>query len=318
MAQDTSMPAPTGAARRRPWLTQDRREELTAYLFISPWVIGFLVFTLGAMIFSLWLSFLDTDLLGRSQFVGPNNYVALFQDPLFIQSLKVTTLYTVLTVPLSTIIALLIALMLNQKILFPGVFRVIYYLPALVTGVAVTILWSWVLNPDNGLLNGFLLSLGVPRASLPRWFLSENWALPSLVLMSLWGVGAGTIIYLAGLQGIPTDLYEAAEVDGARGWGRFRHITLPLMTPVLFFQLIVGLIGALQVFTQAFITTNGGPNNATLFVLLYLYRNAFQYFRMGYASALAWVLFVYILVLTLVMFRWSAAWVYYEGELRKG
>jgi multiple sugar transport system permease protein len=317
MAQDTSLPtAAPAAARRRPWLTQDRREELTAYLFISPWVIGFLVFTLGAMIFSLWLSFLDTDLLSKSQFVGPNNYVALFQDPLFLQSLKVTTLYTVLTVPLSTIIALLIALMLNQKVIFPGVFRVIYYLPALVTGVAVTILWSWVLNPDSGLLNGFLLSLGVPRASLPRWFLSENWALPSMVLMSLWGAGANMLLYLAGLQSIPTQLYEAARIDGASNWQQFWSVTLPMLSSTIFFNLVLNIIGSYQVFTQAYLLTNGGPNNATLTMVLYLFRKSFQQFYFGYASAIAWVLFLIILVFTLSVVRSSDAWVYYEGSRR--
>ena len=160
-----------------------------------------------------------------------------------------------------------------------------------------------------------LSSLGVQG---PSWLGDERWALPSLVLMSLWGVGASTIIYLAGLQGIPTDLFEAAEVDGARGWDRLIHITLPMMTPVLFFQLVVGFIAALQIFTQAYIMTNGGPNNATMFMILYLYRNAFQFFRMGYASALAWVLFIYILILTVLIFRSSSSWVYYEGEEKKG
>ncbi|MBC8077810.1 MAG: sugar ABC transporter permease [Chloroflexales bacterium] len=317
MAQDTSLPtvAPP-VARRRPWLTQDRREELTAYLFIAPWLIGFLIFTLGAMIFSLWLSFLDTDLLSKSQFVGPNNYIALFNDKLFIQSLKVTTLYTVLTVPLSTVIALLIALMLNQKIVLPGVFRVIYYLPALVTGVAVTILWGWVLNPDSGLLNGFLVSVGVPRANLPRWFLSEQWALPSLVLMSLWGAGANMLLYLAGLQSVPTQLYEAARIDGANNWQQFWNVTLPMLTPTIFFNLVLNVIGSYQVFTQAYLLTNGGPNNATLTMVLYLFRKSFQQFYFGYASAIAWVLFLIILVFTLSVVRSSDAWVYYEGNRR--
>jgi multiple sugar transport system permease protein len=242
--------------------------------------------------------------------------VALFQDPLFLQSLKVTTLYTVLTVPLSTIIALLIALMLNQKVIFPGVFRVIYYLPALVTGVAVTILWSWVLNPDSGLLNGFLLSLGVPRASLPRWFLSENWALPSMVLMSLWGAGANMLLYLAGLQSIPTQLYEAARIDGASNWQQFWSVTLPMLSSTIFFNLVLNIIGSYQVFTQAYLLTNGGPNNATLTMVLYLFRKSFQQFYFGYASAIAWVLFLIILVFTLSVVRSSDAWVYYEGSRR--
>jgi multiple sugar transport system permease protein len=291
------------------------RRNLEGWLFASPWVIGFLLWTLGPMLASFVLAFSEWDLVSPPRWVGLRNIQDMAQDALVLQSLKVTTLYAISSVPLQIVLGMALALLLNTSIRGLRWYRTAFYLPSVLSGVAVALLWRWLFSPEFGLINILLSYVGVRG---PSWLGDERWALPSLVLMSLWGVGAGTIIYLAGLQGIPTDLYEAAEVDGARGWGRFRHITLPLMTPVLFFQLIVGLIGALQVFTQAFITTNGGPNNATLFVLLYLYRNAFQYFRMGYASALAWVLFIYILVLTLVMFRWSAAWVYYEGELRKG
>jgi len=317
MAQDTSaQPGTAAAAQRRFHLSQRQIEELMAYLFISPWIIGFLIFTLGAMIFSLGLSFFSTDLLSTWVFVGPNNYIALFQDPLFLQALKVTTIYTLATVPLSTVIALSISLMLNQGVLFQGVFRVIYYLPALVTGVAVAILWSWVLNPDMGLLNGFLRALGVPRAVLPRWFVSEQWALPSLILMSLWGAGGNMLLYLAGLQSIPTHLYEAARIDGANPWQQFWNVTLPMLSPTIFFNLVLNFIGSYQVFTQAYILTNGGPNNATLTMVLYLFRKSFQQFEFGYASAIAWVLFVIIMVFTLMIIRSSDAWVYYEGSRR--
>jgi multiple sugar transport system permease protein len=297
-------------------MTQRQREELMAYLFISPWIIGFLVFTVGAMIFSLGLSFFSTDLLSSTTFVGPNNFVALAQDPLFHQALRVTTLYTLVTVPISTIIALAISLMLNQGVIFQGLFRVIYYLPALVTGVAVTILWSWVLNPEMGLLNGFLRELGVPRAALPRWFLSEQWAVPSLILMSVWAAGSNMLLYLAGLQSIPTHLYEAARIDGANPWQQFWNVTLPMLSPTIFFNLVLNIIGSYQVFTQAYLLTNGGPNNATLTMVLYLFRKSFQQFQFGYASAIAWVLFAIILVFTLMVVRSSDAWVYYEGNRR--
>ena len=312
MAQDTSAQSTTTAgARRRFHLSQRQIEELMAYLFISPWIIGFLIFTLGAMIFSLGLSFFRTDLLSTWIFVGPNNYIALAQDPLFLQSLKVTTIYTLATVPLSTIIALSISLMLNQGVVFQGGFRVIYYLPALVTGVAVTILWSWVLNPDTGLLNGLLRSLGVPRAALPRWFVSEQWALPSLILMSLWGAGANMLLYLAGLQGIPTHLYEAARIDGANPWQQFWNITLPMLSPTILLNMIMATIWAFQVFAAAFILTNGGPARSTLFYVYYLFNRAFVYFNMGYASAMAWLLFLIVLVLTVAQLRYSRKWVHY-------
>lgn len=301
---------------RRSRLSQRQIEELTAYLFISPWIIGFLIFTVGAMIFSLGLSFFDADLLSRSTFVGAGNYIALFQDPLFLQALKVTTYYSLAVVPLGTITALLIALMLNQHILLQGAFRVIYYLPALVTGAAVAVLWIWVLNPDIGLINSTLRLLGLPKAFQPRWFLSEQWAVPSIILMSLWGTGANMLLYLAGLQSVPTQLYDAAKIDGANSFRLFWHVTLPMLTPTIFFNVILNIIGSYQVFTQAYLLTNGGPNNATLTMVMYLFRKAFQQFYFGYASAIAWVLFAIILVFTLLVVKSSDAWVYYEGSRR--
>ncbi len=238
----------------------------------------------------------------------------MIQDKLVWQALKVTTIYALTSVPLHIVFGMILAILLNFNLFGMRLYRTAFYLPSVLSGVAVALLWRWLFSPEFGLINLMLSYFGVRG---PSWLGDEYWALPSLVLMSLWGVGAGAIIYLAGLQGIPTDLYEAAEVDGASNWKRLIHITLPMMTPVLFFQLVVGIINALQIFTQAFIMTSGGPNNATLFLVLYLYRNAFQYFRMGYASAIAWVLFLYILVLTIVVFRWSSAWVYYEGEMKK-
>lgn len=285
------------------------------WLFASPWIIGFVLWTLGPMLASLGLAFTEWDLFSPARFVGLENIRDMLNDSLVLRSLTVTTIYAITSVPLHIFFGMALALLLNARIGGLRFYRTAFYLPSVLSGVAVALLWRWLFSPEFGLINTMLSYVGIQG---PSWLGDERWALPSLVLMSLWGVGAGTIIYLAGLQGIPTDLYEAAEVDGARGWDRLIHITIPMMTPVLFFQLVVGIIGALQVFTQAYIMTNGGPNNATLFVILHLYRNAFQYFRMGYASALAWVLFIYILALTLLVYRTSTSWVYYEGETRKG
>jgi multiple sugar transport system permease protein len=294
----------------RRWLSKNR----DGWLFASPWIIGFFLFTLGPMLASLALSFSEWDLITPIKFVGLANFQTMLKDPLVAQSLKVTIVYALASVPLHIVFGMLIALLLNTDIIGLRFYRTAFYLPSVLSGVAVALLWRWLFSPEFGLINTMLSSIGV---SGPSWLGDPKWALPSLILMSVWAVGAGAIIYLAGLQGIPTELYEAAEVDGARYWQRLFRITIPLMTPVLFFQLVMGIITALQTFTQAFIMTNGGPNNATLFAILYLYQNAFMYQRMGYASAFAWVLFLLILILTVLVFRSSTSWVYYEGESRK-
>ena len=291
------------------------RKNYEGWLFASPWIIGFLLWTLGPMIASFGLAFTEWDLFSPARWVGLENVNEMLRDPLVGKALKVTTIYALVSVPLSIFFGMSLALLLNAKIRGLRFYRTAFYLPSVLSGVAVALLWRWLFSPEFGLINLMLSYVGIQG---PSWLGDERWALPSLVMMSIWGVGASTIIYLAGLQGIPTDLFEAAEVDGARGWDRLIHITLPMMTPVLFFQLVVGFIAALQIFTQAYIMTNGGPNNATMFMILYLYRNAFQFFRMGYASALAWVLFIYILILTVLIFRSSSSWVYYEGEEKKG
>jgi multiple sugar transport system permease protein len=298
----------------RPSWKRRFRKNLDGWLFASPWIIGFFLLTLGPMLASLALSFSEWDLISPIKFVGLANFQALLKDPLVAQSLKVTIVYALVSVPLHILFGMLIALLLNTEIIGLRFYRTAFYLPSVLSGVAVALLWRWLFSTEFGLINAMLANIGVTG---PSWLGDPNWALPSLILMSVWAVGAGAIIYLAGLQGIPTELYEAAEVDGARYWQRLFGITIPLMTPVLFFQLVMGIINALQVFTQAFIMTNGGPNNATLFAILYLYQNAFTYQRMGYASAFAWVLFLLILVLTILVFRSSASWVYYEGESRK-
>jgi multiple sugar transport system permease protein len=306
-------PGPAQRSRSGFRLSQARTEELTAYLFIAPWVIGFLIFTFGAMVFSLGLSAYDTDLLSSSTFVGLKNYQSLARDPLFTKALYVTFYYTILVVPLGTLIALLVALLLNQKVAALGFWRTVYYLPAVVTGVAVAILWGWVLNPEAGLMNQGRALLHIPG---PRWFGSETWAVPGIVMIALWGTGTNMLLYLAGLQSIPTEIQEAARIDGASSFQVFTRVTLPLLTPTVFFNVVINIIGSFQVFTNAYVLTQGGPNNATLTMVLYIYRQGFQLFHFGFASALAWVLFAIILVFTLLVVRTSNSWVYYEGGLR--
>lgn len=302
--------------RAKPRISRTRlRENLTGWLWVSPWLLGFLFFTLGPIVASVYLSFTEFAVISPPHWIGIENYVTMFtKDQSFPQSLKVTTLYAIISVPLHLVLGFLVAVLLNQRVRWIALWRTIYYLPSVVSGVAVALLWQWIFNTDFGLANWLLSLVGI---SGPAWLLDQNWALPALIVMSLWGVGGGMVIYLAGLQGVPTSLYEAASIDGATSLQRFWHITLPMVSPVIFFNLVLGIIGALQTFTQAFIMTGGGPKESTYFFMLHLYNNAFQWLKMGYASALGWILFFYILVLTLVVFRFSSAWVYYEGELRR-
>ncbi len=291
------------------------REAVEGYIFIMPWLLGFLIFMLGPISASLYFSFTKYELARPPIFQGLTNYANLFHDRLFYQSLKVTSIYTFVSVPLSITLSFLTALMLNQKVRFLGTLRTIYYLPNLIPLVASAMLWVWILNPEFGLLNTFLKQfLGIQG---PLWLHHTKWALPSFIMMSLWAsIGGPMLIYLAGLQGIPTELYEAASIDGANARQQFRHITIPQMTPVIFFNLVMGIIGSFQVFAQGYLMTQGGPRYATLFYVLYLYNNAFKWFKMGYASALAWVLFIIIMAFTALIFKSSTAWVYYAGELK--
>jgi multiple sugar transport system permease protein len=306
----------TGVKARRTRRSQSlaRRETLTFYLLISPWLIGLLLFVLGPMVASLVLSFTRWDLLSPAKFIGLQNYEKMFaRDPLFWQSLKVTAIYTCVYVPVELAGGLILALVLNQRLRFVGVFRTIYYLPSVLPGVAFVVLWMWILHPDVGLINTLLSYIGIQG---PRWLADPDWALPALLMMSLWGLGRSMVIYLASLQGIPRHLYEAASIDGANAWHSFWKITLPMLTPTIFFNLVLSVISTFQTFTSAFVATDGGPLDSTLFYVLYLFRHAFQYFNMGYASALAWILFLIILALTLLIVRSSGRWVYYEGERR--
>jgi multiple sugar transport system permease protein len=263
------------------------------------------------MLFSFGLSFFESDLLTQTYFVGFENYQELFQDALFWQSLKVTFIYAFCSVPLVTITALLIALLLNQKIIGVGIWRTIYYLPTVISGVATSILWLQFFNPRAGFINSALALVGIQG---PSWLFSSTWALPALIMVSVWGIGGNMLLYLAGLQNIPSHLYEAATIDGANAVRRFWHITIPMLTPTIFFNVIINLIGAFQLFTQPFVMTQGGPNNATITMVIYLYRKAFEQIRFGYASAVAWVLFAIIIAFTLLFQYSSRHWVYYEGE----
>lgn len=302
-------------ARARAVKPQGRRENLWGWLLAAPWLFGFLVFTVGPMIASAYLSFTDWDILTSPIWVGLRNYRAMFKgDPIVMHSFRITTIYAVAGVPLRLVLGLGIALLMNQKVRGVFLFRTIYYLPAVLSGVAVAMLWRWVFNSEYGLVNSTLWAL--LRVKGPGWLVDSRWALFAVIVMSLWDVGGPMLIYLAGLQGIPTDLYEAAKVDGANRWHQLWAVTIPMLTPVLFFNLIMGIIDALQTFTGPFIITEGGPNNATMLAMLYMYLNAFRWFKMGFASAIAWGLFACILLLTLMVFRSSAAWVHYEGQVK--
>ena len=279
-----------------------------------PWMIGFICFSAIPIVASLVLSAADWSMLQPPTWVGFGNYAEIFgHDPLFRKSLVNTVYYVFLSVPAGIVVALALAILLNQKVVARPLFRTCFYVPSLVTGVSVAVLWSWLLNPQFGLINHFLSLFGIQGA---EWLYNTKTAMPAMIVMSLWGVGGSMVIYLAGLQGIPEQYYEAAEIDGAGTWKKFQHITVPMITPTIFFNLIMGVIGSFQTFTQFFVMTNGGPANATLTYVLYLYRNAFEYFRMGYAAALAWLLFIIILIVTILQFWGAGHWVYYEGELR--
>jgi multiple sugar transport system permease protein len=309
---DPSQPSPCGPSRR---------ESRWGYLFISPWIIGFVLLTAGPMIASLVLSLTEYDIVSPPTWIGLDNYIKLFtNDPKFWHSLAVTASYALVAIPLGLIFGFSLAYLLNLRVPLMPFWRTVFYMPAVMPAVASALLWGAISNPRYGILNWFLSLVGIRG---PGWLASHDWALPALIIMSLWSVGGGMIIYLAGLQSIPTTLYESAQIDGANGWQQVRHITLPLMTPVIFYNLVIGIIGTFQYFTEVYVLTAnssgglGGPAEATLFYNIYLYNNAFRYFNMGYASALAWVLFVIVLVLTLLVFRSSAAWVYYDGEVRR-
>jgi len=285
------------------------REAIECYIFMLPVILGLLMFYLGPMVASLYFSFTEYNMLSSAEWVGLQNYRDLMDDDLFWKSLRVTAMYSAISVPLVLMLALGLALLLNQKLRGVTVFRTMYYLPTVMSGVAVATLWKWIFNTDYGILNQMLDRIGIRG---PAWLTDESWAIWALIIASTWTVGGSMLIFLAGLQSIPNDLYEAASLDGAGSWNKFRNITVPLISHVTFFNLVLGIIGALQVFTEAFVLTGGGPNNSTLLLSVLLYRNAFEFLKMGYASALAWVMFLIVLALTLVVFRSAPMWVHHQ------
>ena len=279
-----------------------------------PWLITFLWFTLGPFIASIYLSFTNYRFIGLPTWIGFQNYANLFgDDPKFIRSIINTLYYTGVHVPGVMLLAFFVALLLNQKVKGQPIYRTAFYLPSVTAGVATAYLWILLLQP-NGLINQFLGIVGIDG---PTWLTSSTWAMPALILMSFWGLGTTMIIYLAALQGIPQHLYEAASVDGAGVVRKMWHVTVPMMTPAIFLTAVLQIIGSWQVFTQALIVTNGGPRDSSLFILLHLYRTGFEYFQMGYASAIAWVLFMIILVFTIIQFTVARRWVYYEGATER-
>ena len=299
--------------RRRRMSRTALLENIAGFLFISPWIIGFLVFEFGPLIVAAYLGLTKYDILTPPKFTGFANFEKMFtRDPLFWKSLWVTAVYSLSTVFLGVILGVALALLLNQKIRGMSLYRTIYYLPAVVSGVAVAYMWGWVFRPQAGIVNYALSLIGIEG---PNWLFSTTWTLPAFIMMSLWAVGGGMVLYLAGLQGVPTQLYEAASLDGAGRWAKFWSVTLPMISPVIFFNFIIGIIGSFQVFTNSFVITKGGPANATLFFVLYLYRHAFQNFKMGYAAALGMILFLVIMTLTIISFRLSNRLVFYQGRV---
>lgn len=287
--------------------------DLLGWAFVSPWLVGFIVFTLFPFLASLFLSFTDWQIVGNWRWVGATNYIDFVNgsDPRFLLSLKNTLYYAVVNVPGTQVIALCLALLLNKKTKGIGIYRTLFYVPAIASGVGTSYLWAQMFSSHGGPINTALAFVGIQG---PNWLYSLTWSMPALIIMGLWNVGTSMLIYLAALQGVPQSLYDAASVDGATIFGRFHHVTIPMITPAMFFNLILGVIGSFQVFTAAFIITGGGPADATLFYTLYLYNTAFQNLRMGYASALAWVLFLIIMCVTVIQLVIARAWVYYEGN----
>ncbi|WP_305798067.1 carbohydrate ABC transporter permease [Parageobacillus sp. VR-IP] len=304
--------------KKRKFMTIQRKEGLQGYLFIAPWIIGFLLFTAGPLLFSLYGSFTNYDITSRMEFIGFKNYIRMFtDDDLFWVSLTNTLYYVVISVPLTTVGAIILAVLLNQGVPGMRVYRTIFYLPAVLSGVGVYLLWMQLLSPSSGLVDTFLSWFGIDG---PAWLFDPKWTKPALIFMKMWSVGGGMLLYLASLQGVPKSLYEAAEIDGANAFQRFRHITLPMITPVIFFDLVTSLIGAFQIFQEAYVMSkngDGGPNNSLLFFNLHMWNKAFKAFDMGYAMAMSWLLFIVVLILTIINLKLAPRWVHYDGEDRK-
>ncbi len=299
-----------GLSRWYNGLSLNRRRTIMGYTFIMPFILGFILWWLIPALVAGYLSFHRWNLISPPRYIGFDNFERLFNDPLVITSLKATFIYTITSVPLGLVFAFFLAALINTKIKGIAIFRTIYYLPTIVPFVASAILWAWILNTEFGLLNAGLQALGFAKVA---WLQEPGWTMTSFVIMSMWAVGGPMIIFLAGLQGIPDVYYEAAEIDGAGHLEKLWSITLPLMSPIIFFNLVIGLIGAAQEFVRAYLITGGGPQNSTLFLVLYIYRTAFQSQRMGYASVLSWLLFIILMILSYLIFRYLGSRVYYEN-----
>jgi len=285
------------------------RKQWTGFAFISPWLVGFIVFAAMPFLASIYFSFTRYDIVSAPVWVGSANYERLLTgDPLFWKSLGITFKYALVAVPVGIVAGVGLALLLNLEIAGISLYRTVFFIPSIVPVVATSVVFVWILNPQIGLVNGILDRFGITG---PAWLQDTRWAFRSLVFMSLWAVGGSMIIYLAGLKDIPATLYEASLIDGAGAWQRTRHVTLPMLTPVIFFNLVMGVIGSFQYFTQAYIMTQGGPDDSTHFYALYLFNRAWRYLDMGYASAMAWILFVVVMVFTVLIFRTHRRWVHY-------
>ena len=291
-----------------------RREAIDGFIFIAPWMLGFILWVAGPMVFSFALIFMNWSILSPPSFAGLENFRRLIHDRLFYIALKNTAYYTLIAVPLQLVTNLIVALGLNLKLRGINIFRTVYYMPTIIPQVANVMLWMWIFNPEFGLANALLAKFGLPKVA---WFWDPRWAKNAMILMTLWGFGTGMIVFLAALQGVPQELYEAGQLDGANSLQLLWHVTLPMISPVIFFNLCTSIIGSFQIFTTAYIVSDGkgGPANSTLFLVLYLFRNGFEFFRMGYASTIAWVLFTIVLIITLIQFKLARRWVYYEEEI---
>jgi len=294
-------------------MTKGERQKLkTGLMFVSPWIIGFLVFTLFPIGASLYYSFCDYDILTEPLWIGTLNYQELFTDELFWKTLYNTLYFAAVSIPLGLVFSLLVAVLLNQAVKYKSLFRLLYYLPSLVPMVAGAMIWLWVYNGKYGLLNYGLSLIGIDG---PLWLTDATWTKPALIFMGLWGIGNTMVIYLAALQDVPIQLYESAEIDGAGFWVKLRHITIPLISPVIYFNMVMGIIGSLQVFAVPYIMMrDGGPDKSALFYAVYLFENAFRYNRMGYACAMAWILFILIVVLTWFATKATRKHIHYGAE----
>ena len=292
----------------------EARQAKWGYIFLIPWLLGLVVFWIGPILASAYFSVLEYDVLSPAKFIGIENYTRAFSgDKLFWPSLGRTFYYSIVSVPIAIFSSLMLAILLNQKLKGTNIFRTLFFLPHLTPAVALAVLWIWLLHPSLGPINLILGYIGIEG---PGWLQAKHWAVPALIIISLWaGVGGNTmLIFLAGLQGVPEELMEAAEIDGAGAWSKFRNVTLPMISPTLLFNMILGVIGALKVFTLAFVATQGGPSYATWFYALHIYQQAFAYFRMGYGAALAWIFVLILLIFTYIQLTLSKRWVYYAGE----